>query len=942
MPGVTVTIESPSLQGKRTDTTGPQGKYVFKFLPPGKYTITFELQGMKPLTQTATLELNVSVRSDAALEPTATAEITVTAQATTAQKVAVNQTTFDTKQINALPIVGRTIDQIAALAPEVTQNTPNAGQLKINGGFAYDNVFLVDGADIDDHYFSNPTSSLVIEDAVLETQVLTSNVSAQYGRFTGGVVNAVTKSGGNQYHGTFRVDFSNDSWTANTPFETANDVTQPDKLNNLYSATLGGKIVTDKLWFFAAGRYFSNSNQVTLPVTGETFTSTDKEPRIQAKLTGNINESHTLQAAYVYSNEELNRVAFDFTIDPHAQEFPSFPTSLWIATYQGVLTPNLFASLQFSSKKFEFKGAGGTSTNIIDSPIIQTDPVLAAYNAPYFDATDPEQRNNQQWTGSLNYFLTTSKLGTHDLKVGGELFTVNEVGGNSQSATNYVLYYANYAADPSGQPIYDANGRIQPTFLGLLDGGFQLALNWLPLRGASAKLHTSSAYFNDAWKITNNLSANLGVRYEAVSGTGPTGASLTKSSSWVPRLGVGYDIEGNGRYVLSGSYAGYAGGANPNNFLGPTNVGNPNLVYYLYGGPPGQGRDFAPGFDLSNYGNFDENGNFLPGVPIGGSFPAYNVSNDPNLKTPVTWEWTVSAGGQVSPQVYGAVTYVNRRTTNFIDNFTTFDNGYTTVVVDGVNYGNFDNTVYQNTNDRERKYSAIAFQGRYGVVRNLGIDLNYTYMIQYQGNYEGEGANTPAITPGIGSYPEILVPARNNPVGNLNGLQRHKLRVLTTYNLPTKFGNFGFGLIYGFNSGTPYSYRMTGFPISQIQKSRDPGYQTPPTSQVLYFGARGSQTYPSQSRFDFALNYDIPVWKTLAPWLKASVFNVFNSSYRTGYDVGVVCADGSRPSKGCLNTPLDANGLPTTFANGSSFGEARGVSDYQLSRQFVLSAGIQF
>src|SRR5262249_30163652 len=235
-------------------------------------------------------------------------------------------------------------------------------QLKINGGFAYDNVFLVDGADIDDHYFAQPTNNLVIEEAVQETQVLSSNISAEYGRFSGGVVNAITKSGGNEYHGSFRVDFSNDRWTARTPFENdpANEVPiAPNKTNETYTGTVGGKIVTDKVWFFAAGRYFNHDTQTVLPVTGDTFISNNKEPRIEGKLTANISESHSLQAAYTYSKEELNpRVAFSFTIDPFAKEYPSFPTNLWVANYHGVLSSNLFASLQYSQKKFKFSGSG--------------------------------------------------------------------------------------------------------------------------------------------------------------------------------------------------------------------------------------------------------------------------------------------------------------------------------------------------------------------------------------------------------------------------------------------------------------------------------------------------------------------------------------------------------------------------------------------------------
>jgi hypothetical protein len=819
----------------------------------------------------------------------------------------------------------------------VTTNAPNAdiGQLKINGGFAYDNVFLVDGADIDDHYFTNPTNALVIEEAIQETQVLTSNISAEYGRFSGGVVNAITKSGGNTYHGSFRVDFANDRWTARTPFENnpANDVPlAPDKTNETYTGTVGGKIVTDKLWFFVAGRYFDHDTQVVLPVTGDTFISSDKEPRIEGKLTGNINESHSLQAAYTHSKEEENRVAFNFTIDPFAQEFPSFPTDLWVGTYHGVLSSNLFASLQYSQKKFKFSGSGGTSTDIHDSPFISLDPVLAAYNAPYFDATDPEERNNRQWTGSLNYFVSTSKLGTHDLKLGGELFRTTEIGGNSQSSTGYVYYFVPYVRDANGKPIKDANNRIQPIFSGIQNGGFNLLLNWLPIRGATAHIDTNSAYFNDSWKINANLTANLGVRYESVSGVGPTGADLTSNHSWVPRLGVAYDIQGNGRFVLSGSYGEYAGGSNPNNFFQPTNVGNPNLVYYVYTGPDGQGRNFDPAFDLNNW------------ALAGGSFPALNVFNAPNLRSPVNREWTISAGGQLAPQAYAAITYVNRKLRNFIDSFTQFENGQTHVVIGGNDYGFFDNTIYKNTDDRTRDYEALALQSRYGLTRNLNVDLNYTYMIKYEGNYEGEATNQPANAPGINSFPEIIDPNRSFAFGRLNGYQKHKLRLLTNYNLPTHFGNFGFGMVYRFDSGTPYSYLFRGFPLTDIQKAEDPGYAHPPTSQNLYFGERGSQIFPSQSRFDFAFNYDIPVFKTLSPWIKATVLNIFNTAYRTGFDTGIVPCDGSSAAAtaGCTGAPVDAKGLPTTFVKGASFGSARGVTDYQQARQFLLSAGIRF
>ena len=328
------------------------------------------------------------------------------------------------------------------------------------------------------------------------------------------------------------MDFSNDAWHARTPFEKdpANDVPEaPSKLNETYTGTVGGKILQDHLWFFVAGRYFKNANQVVLPVTGQTFISNDSEPRVEGKLTANISESHTLQAAYTYSNEKSNRVAFDFTIDTASQEHPEFPANLFVAKYNGVWTPNLFATFQYSQKKFQFKGSGGTSTDIHDSPMICLTLNLCAFNAPYFDATDPEHRNNQQFAGSLNYYLSSEKLGTHDIKVGGEIFKVSEIGGNSQSSTGYV-FYADYATNAAGNPIFDTNNRLIPVF----SHNRTLLLNWLPIRGATGKINTNAGYLNDSVKWGAHVSANLGVRYDIVRRHGPDG----RPADLEPRLGA--------------------------------------------------------------------------------------------------------------------------------------------------------------------------------------------------------------------------------------------------------------------------------------------------------------------------------------------------------------------------------------------------------------------
>ena len=920
LPGVAVTVESPALQGKRTQSSSGNGDYVFKLLPPGVYRVTFELTGMKTVTRSVTIQVGGANRVDAVMQPAATESVVVTGEAQNVDKTAVHGSTYDYKEITQLPI-GRTIDQVAGLSPGLTTNTANGG-VQIGGALSYDNVFLVDGVDINDNLFGTPTNNLVIEEAIQETRVLTSGISAEYGRFTGGVINAITKSGGNEYHGSARIDLSNKNWQAITPYERANAINHPVKLNEDYSGTFGGKILTDRLWFFGAGRYFKKSTQQTLDITNQTYDQLDKEPRFEGKLTANIATGHSLQVAYTHSKEELIQTARNDSIEKTTLITPNFPTDLWVASYNGVLTPHLFASLQYSRKKFQFAGFGGTLTDIHDSPRVCFS-LNCSYGQPYFDATDPEDRDNNQWAGNLNYFISSPKLGTHDLKVGGEIFSSISRGGNSQSATNYSIYN-DFVTNANGSPAFDAAGHLIPSW----DTGGGFLVQWFATRGAESTIRTSAVFLNDVWRI-GNLTANLGARYEKVHGTGPEGTVVANSHAIVPRLGLNYDIRGDGRYTVSGTYAQYAGGYNPVAFNSITNVGNPNYVYYFYVGPQGQGYNFAPGYDLNNY------------IFAGGNFPTQNVSLANGLHSPRTNEFTVSLGGQVLSNAYAAVTYVNRDYKDFIEDFITIDQGTTDVVYQGQFLGTFDNKVYRNTNLVKRKYEAIQFQSRADVTRNLAVQVSYGYMIKYEGNAEEEASNQPFSPSVIGNNPEMYVADRNYPLGRLAGFERHKLRVLTNYNVPTHFGNFALGLIYSFDSGTPYSLRAFSVPFSAIQNSRNPGYASPPQTQTVYFGARGSQLFPSQSRFDLAFTYDIPVFKTLSPWVKLQAINFFNTQYRTGFNTTIIPC--TRVRAGCPSAPLDADGLPTTYTTvGTQFGQTTGNTQFQQARTFSIAGGIRF
>jgi hypothetical protein len=138
-----------------------------------------------------------------------------------------------------------------------------------------------------------------VEDAIQETSVLTSGISAEYGRFSGGVVNAITKSGGNTFSGSGRVNFVNPSWTTQTPFEVSRNISHIDVTSKIYEGTVGGPVVRDRLWFFTAGRYASVDSQRTLPQTGVGLTSNSLDKRGEVKLTGSINAGHTIQGGFL-------------------------------------------------------------------------------------------------------------------------------------------------------------------------------------------------------------------------------------------------------------------------------------------------------------------------------------------------------------------------------------------------------------------------------------------------------------------------------------------------------------------------------------------------------------------------------------------------------------------------------------------------------------------
>lgn len=920
LPGVTITATSPALIGERSTVSGVNGDYIIKNLPPGNYTVRFALEGMQTVERTASLPLGGTARSDASMEVSAAEEtIVVTGEAPSALETTTVGANLKKEQIEALAVV-RTPTGIADLAPGLTDNTPVGGQVTINGAMAYDNAILVNGVNVQDPIFGQ-TNNLFIEDSIEETQVLTSGISAEYGGFTGGVVNAITKSGGNTFSGSFRVDLDKPEWRDETPFENDQGFEREGDMNKTYSVTLGGPIVRDRLWFFVAGRD-AGTQEIpgTLRVSGISYVTTRENPRYELKFTGNIASNHSLQLSYINNDrEDVNNVQLR-PIDPNSL-IPSgeFPNEGMNVTYSGVFTSNLFGELRYSEKAFQFKGLGGSGSNLVeDSPFYAygyITGVSGLWNAPYFDATDPEDRDNEQWTAALSYFLSTKSMGSHDIKVGYDNFTVTRTGGNSQSSTNYV-FGTDPLLDANGDLVFTADGKLIPVF----EPGLSYLSLYLPTRGAQLDLQTQSFFVNDRWDVNANWSVNVGVRYEATDSEASGNISSVDTSVVTPRVGVSFDPQGNGKYKIDATYAQYAGRYNPSIFGRNTPVGNPLGIYYVYIGPAGSGRDFAPGYDVVN--NYEA---------YSARAPTANLFFEDDIQSPVVDEISLSFGFQLPKGGWGKLTYVDRSTSDFVDDFISVDQGCTDVVVQGIAVGCFDNVVYRNTSGPQREYQGLQFQGQYRITDNWTVAGNWTYQLKNEGDYEGEGGQSIGATP-FGNRPEIYPQNRVNPSGNFDDYQEHKIRAWTTYNLDFgRAGNLGVGLLFNYDSALTYSLTSTSSPTAQM-RAANPGYRQLPNF-TYFFGERGVGEFDDYYSFDLALNYSVPVWKSLEPWVKFEVRNLLN------YDDPIRWTTTVRADTA---GPRDEWGIPLNYIPSTSFGLAQANNHYIIPREYFISAGIRF
>ncbi|MCA1791464.1 MAG: TonB-dependent receptor, partial [Thioalkalivibrio sp.] len=446
---------------------------------------------------------------------------------------------------------------------------------------------------------------------------------------------------------------------------------------------------------------------------------------------------------------------------------------------------------------------------------------------------------------------------------------------------------------------------------------------------------TESLFINDKWDLNSQWSFNLGLRYDKNDGEDSSRRPISKDSNISPRLGLIYDINGDGRFRVNASYSKYVSRIQET-IGGGAGGGNPSYYLYLYEGPNIGGPDsglasfdvleqvwtwlIAQGWSTSNP--------TAPGTFIGAGVPGFNQRLDGNLSSPSVDEYTLGFGTQIGSRGFARVDYINKEWTDFYVLSTAPGDSVTGVP------GTLDIVTTANCSDCiERSYDAIQLQTGYRVSNRINLGANYTWS-EAEGNTIGESAGGGPGADDVLSYTEYNSFANNRPIGFLPNDQTHKLRAWASYDLPLgQFGAMNFSVLQRFDSGTPYS-ASTVINVANYVDCHPCGYETPDVTQTYFFSDRGEFRWDDLTATDLAINYGLPISR-FEVFVQGELINAFNEQAVVAGSAAVRLIQSFDPF---TETPVEG----VHWEKRASFGSPTSPNSYQLPRTYQFSAGIRF
>ncbi len=581
VPGATVTITSA--QGPKTFVTDNSGRFFAPFITPGKVSVRVELTGFSPVEQK-----NVEVRLGSRLDMSFTLKVgdlqEVVEVVGTAPVVDTSSTTaggiLDSASLQRLP-VGRAMTDTLYLVPGVSDSSGlGRSNPSIGGGSGLENNYVIDGVNITDTGFGaigaynssyGSLGSGVTTDFVKETQVKTAGFEAEYGQATGGVVNVVTKSGGNEFTGSvfgyFRPSALESSWEQ---FQAPNGTVNTDSREEYdFGVSMGGPLVKDKVFFFGT---FNPQFQTRSFVAPPDFPYANLGPVDRKRKIYSYAAKLSFQAS---SNHRFDVSAFgDPSTGESGLQRQGVLRRLYYAGNPG--TPAIeggFSELDYGghSQTLRYDGIINPSWLVEASVAHATNKFFEIPTVDEYLYTDVTHVPTGS-SGGLGFWENNDGSNTQFTLKSTHIF---EAAGNHQFRYGVAMEDINFTRDVqySGQPVALADGQTTLTGVPVqIRSGAGVTY----YRGTRGKLlpsaDTTQKYYNffiqDTWQM-GKLTLRPGIRWERQElvggepppnlcsegesrpgqndGTTPKACSFTWDNLWAPRLGATYDLFGNGK-----------------------------------------------------------------------------------------------------------------------------------------------------------------------------------------------------------------------------------------------------------------------------------------------------------------------------------------------------------------------------------------------------------
>ncbi len=679
LPGVTVEVESPALiERTRTAITDGTGQYNVVSLPPGVYTVTFTLPGFATVRREGIeLTTGFSAKQDAAMKVGELNEtVTVSGASPVVDVQNVNRQVVMTREIVDVIPSGRSYQELSALVPGITMT--DAGNLapatggstgiglfpvvSANGGRSSDLKIELNGLELNAFKSGRADSSYMNIQAGQVQEFAIQYSSAPAESDTGGVVtNMISKDGGNTYSGSMFANFSNGSLQSNNVTDElrAQGVGDPDKQKALWTVnpSVGGPIVTDKLWFYGAA-----SRQVTERYVADTYINTDisafrpvldlNQQAFKSEKTFETSGRLTWQAttrnklSLLHIRNRFCQCPYDPGLKggriqlPEAATMNSRGGDITQAMWTAPMTNRLLLDAVIGRVgQFKYHDAFVP----LKAPSIQ-EATGYVFRAPASNSWYDEDIITYQGRSAVSYVT-----GTHSVKVGVS-FVLGDNATNTEQFGNLHIATLNYR--PTSVTYYSTPNSI------------------------NANMRQVGLYAQDQWKVSR-FTVNLGIRYDYYTQTYPDitlppaefvpitrtfpGATLVSWKDVWPRVGVAYDVLGDGKTAIKaslGQFPVHFGllGAHParSNNSTTRNWTDPNGDFIIQGNPL----------------NPAANGELGPSTNLAFGQPSIRTKYDPNYafgfgKRQYNWEGSVGMQHELLPGVGLNATWYRRSFGNF-------------------------------------------------------------------------------------------------------------------------------------------------------------------------------------------------------------------------------------------------------------------------------------